>query len=313
MRDFEKFTQNSHTRRHRKWIGYLVVALVLAAGLGALASATPLSGGDQSPTEKPSRIVPGAPQTLANISDEPRNVLVGGVDRRPEANSEVEGSRMDTMMLVRVYPDTGEIRIVSIPRDFLVEIGPSVETKINAAYSYGGASGAIRAVEDFSNVDVDHYIVVDFAGFEALVDAIGGLRIDVEEGQVPPHWKVKDGIQRLSGRKALIYTRYRNTSGGDLDRIRRQQKALAALRSQALRWQSAKRFLQITRAVVENVDTDLSLPELASLGRIMAGHGRNGLMTSTQLKGTPTTLRNGSQVLVPDEAVNEEILREFRD
>lgn len=168
-----------------------------------MASATPSSGGDQNPTEKPSRIVPGAPQTLANISDEPRNVLVGGVDRRPEANSEVEGSRMDTMMLVRVYPDTGEIRIVSIPRDFLVEIGPSVETKINAAYSYGGASGAIRAVEDFSNVDVDHYIVVDFAGFEALVDAIGGLRIDVEEGQVPPHWKVKDGIQRLSGRKAL--------------------------------------------------------------------------------------------------------------
>ena len=176
-----------------------------------------------------------------------------------------------------------------------------------------GVSEAISAVENFSNVYVDHYAVVDFAGFEAVVDALGGLKIDVEEGQVPANWTVKEEAQHLNGRRALIYARYRNTSGGDLDRIRRQQEVLAALRSEALRWRSAKRLPEIARAAAENVETDMSLAEVTSLGRAMGKHGRNGLMTSTQLKGTPGTLENGSKVLVPDEAANEYILREFRN
>lgn len=246
---------------------------------------------------------------LANVSDDPQNILVMGVDQRPE----VEGSRADTVMLVRVYPETGEIRVVSIPRDLLVEIEPGVQDKINAAYSYGGVSETISAVENFSNAYIDHYAVVDFAGFEAVVDALGGLKIDVEEGQVPANWTVKEEAQHLNGRRALIYARHRNTSGGDLDRIRRQQELLAALRSEALRWRSAKKFPEITRAGAENIETNMSFMEIASLGRPMVEHGRNGLMTSTQLKGTPDTLSNGSEVLVPDYAANEKILREFRE
>ena len=140
----------------------------------------------------------------------------------------------------------------------------------------------------------------------------GDSKSDVEEGQVPPNWVVKDEAQRLNGRRALLYARYRNTSGGDLDRIRRQQEVLAALRSKALQWRSAKRLPRITRAVAENVETDMSVAEMTSLGRAMAKNGRNGLMTSKQLKGTPDTLENGSKVLMPDAAANEHILREFR-
>ncbi|MGB3635325.1 MAG: LCP family protein [Rubrobacteraceae bacterium] len=251
----------------------------------------------------------GVFEMLASVSDDPQNILLVGVDERPE----VEGSRTDTMMLVRVYPKTGDMKIVSIPRDFLVEVEPGVETRINAAYSYDGISGTIGAVENFSNVYIDHYAVVDLEGFEAMVDAVGGVKVDVEEGLVPDNWKVKDGPQQLNGRRALLYARYRNTEGGDLDRIKRQQEVLAALRSKALRWRSAERFPQITRAVVDNVDTDLNIAEVTSLGRAMSKRARNGLMTSTQLEGRPETLEDGSKVLVPDDAANEYILQEFRN
>lgn len=308
MRDFQELTQNSRSWRRWRWVGYLSVALVLVVGLGIAAVLASFSGGENL-AKRAGDNAPGIFEMLANVSDEPQNVLVVGVDERPE----VEGSRTDTIMLVRVYPDTGEVKIVSIPRDLLVEIEPGVEDKINAAYSYDGISGTIGAVENFSNVYIDHYAIVDLAGFEAVVDALGGLKIDVEEDQVPPNWKVKEDAQHLNGRKALIYARYRNTEGGDLDRIRRQQEVLAALRSKAFSWRSAERFPQITRAVVENIETDMSLAEIASLGRAVGEHGRNSLMTSTQLKGTPETLENGSKVLLPDEAANEDILREFRN
>lgn len=277
-------------------------------GVAALAAAS-FPGGGQELAGEPGGRAPGVFEVLASVSDRPQNVLVVGIDRRPE----VTGSRADTIMLARVYPDTGEVRLVSIPRDLLVEVEPGVESKINAAYSHNGISGTIDAVENFSNVYVDHYAVVDFKGFEAIVNALGGLEIDIEEGQVPSHWEVKDEAQVLHGHRALGYARYRGTSGGDLDRIKRQQEVLAALRSKVLRLRSAEKLPEITRAVVENVETDMSPAQAASLGKSMAQHGPNGLMTSTQLKGTPDTLPDGSQVLIPDEAANEHILREFRN
>jgi LCP family protein required for cell wall assembly len=258
------------------------------------------------------RDIAGLLENLSNVSGEPRNILVLGVDRRPEG-SEVEGARADALALVRVYPGSGEVRVVSIPRDLLVEVAPGVEDKINAAYSYGGAPDTVEAVERYAGIYVDHYLVADFAGFEAFVDAIGGVKVDVDESVVPSNWKVTDGPQRLNGRKALLYTRYRSSSGGDLDRIRRQQEVLAALRSQAFRWRSVEKFPEIIRAVTDNVETDMSVSEMAALGRTVGQHGRNSVMTSTQLKGSPGTLENGSEVLVPDEEANEAVLREFRD
>ncbi len=308
MHDFEKVTRGSGARRKPKWPVYLLFTSVLVAGLYTV-TAFMLSSDDRNFAKKTGGGAVGVLQTLANVSEDPQNILLLGVDERPE----VEGSRTDTMMLVRVYPKTGNVKIVSIPRDLLVEVEPGVEDKLNAAYSYDGVGGTIGAVENFSNVYIDHYAVVDFDGFESTVDALGGLKIDVEEDQVPPKWVVKDDAQRLNGRKALLYARYRDTAGGDLDRIKRQREVLAALRSQALRWRSAEKLPDITRTVAENVETDMNYAEIASLGRAMAKHGRNGLMTSTQLEGTPDTLENGSEVLVPDAAANEYILQGFRN
>lgn len=290
----------------------MLVALTLTMiGLGAATGVFAYTGEDPRQARGKASDGSGLLERLANVSGEPQNVLVLGVDERPERGSEVEGTRADTIMLVRVDPDTGRVKVLSVPRDLLVEIEPGVWDKVNASYAYNGVSGTIGAVEELTGAYVDHYAVVDFAGFESIINSMGGVRLDPDESVVPEQWNLGDGVQRLNGRRTLLYARYRSTEGGDLDRIRRQQEVIAALRSQAFKWRSVKKFPEITRALVDNVETDMSATEVASLGRAVGEHGRGAVMTSTQLKGTPDTLETGSEVLVPDDEANAAMMRGF--
>lgn len=313
MHDFDKLTRSKRPG-NRWWVVSLLVIAATVVGLGVVAGALTFPVGEaRSGMDGAGKDGAGILEQLANVSGEPQNILVMGVDERPEGDSEVEGTRADTIMLFRVYPDTGRIKVLSIPRDLMVEIEPGVQDKINASYAYDGVSGTISAVEKLTDTYVDHYAVVDFVGFEETIDSLGGVRLDPDESVLPSQWNVGEGVQRLNGRRALIYARSRATEDGDLDRIRRQQELLAALRSQAFRWRSVEKFPQITRTLIENVETDMSVVEIASLGRSVGEHGRGALMTSTQLKGSPDTLDNGSQVLAPDDEANAAILSEFLD
>jgi LCP family protein required for cell wall assembly len=243
----------------------------------------------------------------------PLTVLVLGVDKRPPDSKEaqVEGTRTDTIMLVRLVPRTGEVKLLSLPRDLLVEVKPGVKDRINAAYNDGGLERTVTAVENYTKVPLDHYAIVDFEGFEAVVDAMGKVEVRVED-EFPPGWHMEQGLQELNGRRALFYARYRGTACGDLDRIERQQQLVAALRSKALRWNTVKKMPEIVKVMNENVETDLGLDEAISLGRTLIHRGPNARMTSNQLKGTPDTLPNGDEVLVPDERANERRLEAFR-
>jgi polyisoprenyl-teichoic acid--peptidoglycan teichoic acid transferase len=244
------------------------------------------------------------------LTDGPLNVLVLGVDTRPQ--SQKMGSRTDTIMLVQVVPKTGDVKLLSIPRDLLVEVEPGEKDRINAAYNYGDVDETIDALENYSGVTVDHYAVVDFEGFERVIDAMGGVRVDVGEGQFPERFRMGEGVQRLNGHKALIYARYRGTPGADLDRMKRQRELVGALRSEALRWHSVKTLPQMMEVMDENVQTNLDLNGASTLGQVLIRRGRHAEMTSQQLKGTPETLPDGEEVLIPDEDANEAILDEFR-
>src|SRR5918995_608590 len=153
-----------------------------------------------------------AAKEAEQASGEPLDVLVLGVDRRPNS-AEGESTRSDTMMLVQVTPATGEVKLLSVPRDLFIEVESGEKDRINTAYAYGGVEKARAVMEDLTDVDIDNYVIVDFEGFE-----------------------------RLNGHKALKYARYRGTPGADLDRIDHQQKMLAALRRQALRWDTVTRL-----------------------------------------------------------------------
>ena len=249
-------------------------------------------------------------------SGEPLYVLVLGVDRRP---SEAGGapSRSDSIMLAQVSPGSGRVQLLSVPRDLLVEVEPGVEDRINTAYTYGGVEQATAVVENLTGISVDRYAIVDFGGFEEAIDALGGVTLEVEEpirlGIEGRRVYIPAGRQELDGLEALAYARYRGTACGDLGRIKRQQRLVAALRQQALGWNTITRLPGIVKVAHENVDTNLGIMQAISLGRALAGRGEEGGMKSFQLKGNPETLPNGDAVLVPDEPANAKLLEGFRD
>ena len=253
-----------------------------------------------------------ANKTAPKGSSKTLDVLVLGVDRLPSA---VEGSstRSDTIMLVRVIPSTGDIKLLSVPRDLYVEVEPTVKDRINTAYTYGGVKQARAVMEGLTGVQVDGYVIADFEGFEKVIAAIGGVEVDVGHGVFPEKWHMGQGVERLGGRKALFYARYRGTACGDLDRIDRQQRLLAALREQAIGWNTITRVPQIVQVTNENVDTDLGVLQAISLARALVLHGEEGEMSTAELEGHPTYLPDGEQVLMPETKANEAILQDFRD
>ena len=255
------------------------------------------------------------PEGTQEAPEEPLDVLVLGVDRRPSA-SEGSTSHSDTMMLVRVSPQTGQIRLLSVPRDLLVEVEHGVEDRVNTAYLYGGTPLAAEVMENLTGVTVDHYAIVDFGGFERAIDALGGVTLEVEQpiriGLDGRRVYLASGRQELDGLEALAYARYRGSACGDLDRIRRQQRLVAALREEVLGWNTITKLPGIVRVVNDNVDTNLGIVQTISLGRTLVGHGEDGGVRSYQLKGKPEILPNGDAVLVPDEQANERILKHFR-
>lgn len=207
------------------------------------------------PTEKPAR-TPGDP-----FAGQAVNLLVMGSDIRDGqdgAYGDFEGMRSDTTVLVHVSADRKRVELVSIPRDSWVNI-PACErsdgswsspatTKFNAAFAYGGAHGdvasaaacTIKTVESLTGVFVDAYAVIDFSGFAAVVDALGGVEMDIPERIDSPkaNLYLEPGRQTLDGETALAYARARSgegLNGSDISRIDRQQELFEAILGKALR------------------------------------------------------------------------------
>jgi LCP family protein required for cell wall assembly len=312
MRDFQDYTKVPRAARRRWWVWSLPV-VVVALLVGGVALAYESGGGETQGSERLEASSRSWIQRMlggdGQLAEDPFNVLVLGVDERPE--SEEEGSRTDTIMLVRVVPESGDVKLLSVPRDLLVKVAPGVEDRINAAYNFGGIDQTITAFEEYSGVTVDHYAIVDFEGFKDVINAMGGVEVDVQD-EIPPKFEIEDGLQTLNGKQALYYARYRGTPNGDLDRIRHQQQLVAALRSQAFDWNTVKRLPEILKVADRNVQTDLGSTDGVWLGRVLIRRGPDARMTSEQLEGAPETLENGNQVLIPDDEANGPILDQFR-
>jgi LCP family protein required for cell wall assembly len=256
------------------------------------------------------------PQGSPNASGESLNVLVLGVDRRPE-DAEGTSSHSDTMMLVRLTPQSGRIKLLSVPRDLLVEIEPGVEDRINQAYAFGGIEQAKAVMENLTGIPVDSYAIIDFGGFEEVIDALGGITLDVEQpirvGIEGHRVYIPAGTQELDGLEALAYARYRGTPCGDLARIERQQQLVAALRQEALAWNTVTELPRIAKVMHENIDTNVGIVQAISIGRTLISNGAGTGMKLAQLKGNPQILSNGDAVLIPDERANASILEKFRN
>jgi LCP family protein required for cell wall assembly len=213
-------------------IALLVLVLLVAAGIVIVTQQLGSQVGRYpsvfAPIDPSTRPADSAGQTFLLMGTDTRSPdPTTGTDAAPDA---VFGSsRSDVIMVATIAQDGQSASVVSIPRDSWVDIPGHGKNKINAAYAFGGPPLLIQTVEQVSRVHVDHFAVIDFAGFAQMTDAVGGIDVNVGQASERDGVVVPAGQQHLDGAQALVYVRERKSlPGGDLDRVRRQQAALRA-------------------------------------------------------------------------------------
>ncbi|MEU2611325.1 LCP family protein [Micromonospora sp. NPDC007271] len=266
-------------RRGRRIALILLLVVVLLAGGGVLAgglyyrsvnsSVERVDAFEDVPEE-------ARPQVVAKNA---MNIMILGSDSRdPESTG---GSRSDTIILAHLPADRSSAQLISIPRDTWVPVPRSKDgrhggrdAKINAAYAWGGVPLMVQTVEKFTGVRIDHVTMVDFAGFKEIVDALGGVEIDVEKGFTTNYAlggsrTFAKGPQTMDGAAALDYARERHAfADGDFARIRHQQQVIKAILDKAASGGTLasptklNSFVKATSKAVA-VDKSLSLLDLA--------------------------------------------------
>src|ERR671914_570831 len=198
------------------------------------------------------------------LPGEPANALVVGYDQRKGEDAGVE-ARSDTVMLLRADPDTESISLLSFPRDLVVDVTcpgkPSYRGKINEAYTECGTRGTLETVRKLTGHPIHYLITVNFRGFRQLVDAMGGIWLDVDRRYFndrggPTGYatiNLHPGYQKLGGYQALDYVRYRHTDS-DLYRLARQQLFLRAVQAQVSAEFSAFTVPRVVSTVTKNVE-----------------------------------------------------------
>ncbi|MDR7426213.1 MAG: LCP family protein [Armatimonadota bacterium] len=220
------------------------------------------------------------------------NILVIGTDVTIGPRRQILPlARADSLLLVSVDPEEGKINALSIPRDTRAAIPGVGVTKINAAYAFGGPGLTIRAVEQLLGLRVDYYVKLGPASFARLVDAIGGVEVEVEKDmRYTDTWaglriNLKKGLQVLDGAQAEGYIRFRHDALGDIGRVERQQKILLAIFRKLKNPAMLVRAPHLIRAFTDNTQTNLTLPEMMSLGMFALRLEEADIRTAT-LPGT---------------------------
>ncbi|HEY4280621.1 MAG TPA: LCP family protein [Conexibacter sp.] len=289
-------------RRVIKWLvvgvcGWLLLSLVLF-----LVSAQ-IQKGKVTDSAKAALASSGYPLTSAN------NVLILGSDQRPKGTKEPGAttsgpSRSDTIMLWRV--GGGKNARLSIPRDTVVNIpghadlGPQ---KINAAYAVGGPALAIKTIESYLGIKVNHLIEVDFTNFPKLIDALGGINVktdrvcsEISGGKQNGGWtlNLRPGTHHLDGEDALTLARTRknscNPAEDDITRARRQQDILSGIKGQLTSPGTFFRLPWVSWAAPKAIRTDMGGPTLL------------GFFAASAVGGTPPVrvLRPTGAITLPD-------------
>jgi LCP family protein required for cell wall assembly len=256
----------------------------------------------------------------------PNTILVLGSDARPKSSKEPgankigEPSRADSILLLRI--GGGANATLSIPRDTVVEIPGHGQNKINAAYAIGGPALAIRTVEQYLGLQVNHLVEVNFENFPQLIDALGGItyrggcvvsRINGGFKNGGYTLRLKRGEQEIDGKQALALARTRknecNPREDDLTRARRQQKIMGSIKDKVTSFETFVRLPWVAWAAPKAIRSDMSGPSL--LG-VVGAELTAGTAKPTVLRPSGgIVLPDGGQGLTVDEATKQSAVRRF--
>lgn len=212
-----------------------------AATQTAQPTETPTPTPSETPTE-PTPAPPPPPEPIPELAPGDMNILIIGSDSRGNAREqaahtlatgESQDHRSDALMVVHVPADHRTVQVVSIMRDLWVDIPGYGASKINTGLQVGGIPMTVRTVESLMGTHIDHTVMLDFGGFRALTDALGGIDVDVPipfQATFETHHVFNQGLNHLDGQAALEFVRERYSFvDGDYQRVRNQQTFLRAL------------------------------------------------------------------------------------
>lgn len=213
----------------------------------------------------------GSTATSARIAaKKPISILVLGVDQGLEGRNDKGNS--DTIILVTVNPTTKKATMTSIPRDTLTEIlGETSNTsyymfKVNSAYQFGGSSGSVKTVSAMLNVPINYYVEVNMKALESLVNALGGVDVNVPFSFSYDWCDFKKGKQHLDGRHAIAYARMRyDDPRGDYGRQLRQRQILQAVVKKGLSVNGLVNYQKLLKVFAKYVKTNLTFGDMTSL------------------------------------------------
>lgn len=313
------------TSRGRWWrLGALIVGLVLvlvAGGVGIGAWLYARSVEKQIGRVDAFGAIPetGRP---TKVAEKAMNFLIVGSDSRdPDAT----GSRTDTIILVHLPASRDHAQLISIPRDTWVSVPKSADgrnggtkAKINAAFAWGGTPLMVRTVEGFTGIRIDHVALVDFAGFEQIINAVGGVEVVVDKNFTsihPPYRKFTEGLRKLDGAAALDYARQRKQfADGDFSRIRHQQEIISAVVDQATQQgllTSPGRLDDFVRATANAVSIDKTLSVFDTAWALRQLRSTDLTMLTSPSSGTGMV--GDQSVVFPDTKAAGQLFRAVKD
>jgi polyisoprenyl-teichoic acid--peptidoglycan teichoic acid transferase len=240
------------------------------------------------------------------LAHERLNILAVGTD-----TVESKG-RADTIFVLSLSPKTKDTILFSIPRDTRVMIPGRGMDKINHAFAYGDIELLQETIENFMGISIHHYGVVDFEGFQYIIDALGGVKINVEKDMyyVDQAGSLKinlhSGEQVLDGQGALEYVRFRFDQLGDLGRIERQQKLINAVIDKVMNFDIMVKLPNIISSLTEYIKTNMNPNEIITLARIFKEIDRNKIWIET-IKGEPQYIDRVSYLVVNSEIVQKRV------
>ncbi|MCF3124055.1 LCP family protein [Streptomyces arenae] len=283
-------------RRRRRWLRWTalgVAVLVLAAGGVGWAAYEKLNGNITKDADAAAELARYEKERPTPLVHDAQNILLIGSDTRAGRGNRKYGrdpgtQRSDTTILLHLAADRQSATAVSIPRDLMVDIpgcrrpdGSRTQAQFaqfNWAFEFGGTACTVRTVEKLTKIRVDHHMVVDFAGFKDMVDAVDGVQVCVKNpiDDADAHVKLAAGLRTLNGEQALGYVRARKSlgNGSDTDRMDRQQEFLGALvnkvRSNDVLLNPTKLY-PVLDAATSSLTTDPGLASLRGLYELVRG------------------------------------------
>ena len=248
------------------------------------------------------------------------NIMLVGEDRRPDQTTR---QRSDTMILCSIDTKTGKVSLISFLRDTYVKIpGGYSNNRLNAAYRFGGFPLMFRTFKQNFGVTVDYGIAVDFSGFKAIIDAIGGVDVDVSAAEAKRFhdyfegnywgWLPVEGVNHMDGKQALWYARERHLDG-DRYRAERQRKIVIAA-FEKIKTSGLSEIVSLFETLAPYLTTDMTNNQIISLITSLAPK-----MTSMQISSyrVPTdntgyhAMVRGMAVTVPDLPAIRKLLQQY--